>query len=178
MVWLQSWGFEECWVLCHRTNVLCCKERSPQKKNYSKIRKENIAVVFIQLWSLQLEKFLLLPSSRWWRGVCESWLFDTRLSQQIGRSRLGYDGLGPPEPLTHPFWQLPSTLPRPHYTFSYIEILENKSKIRECSMSRETRDITSVIILKSRLTLQVSWHLHWLTTAPVRNITQPFWTHE
>ena len=32
-------------------NVLCCKERSPQKKKYSnsKVREENIAVVFIQL---------------------------------------------------------------------------------------------------------------------------------
>ena len=121
----------------HRTNVLCCKERSPQKKKYShsKVKEENIAVVFIQLWSLQLEKFLLFPSSRGWRGVCESWLFDTRLSQQIDRSRLGYDGSGPPEPLTHPFWQLPSTLPKSHYLFSYIELLGNKSKILECLMS-------------------------------------------
>ena len=56
----------------HRTNVLCCKKRSSQKKKYSnsKVRVENIAVVFIQLWSLQPKKFLLLPSSRWWRGVC------------------------------------------------------------------------------------------------------------
>ena len=123
--------------LYHRTNVLCCKEKSSQKKKYSnsKVREENIAVVFIQLWSLQLKKFLLLPSSRWWRGVGEGWLFDTRLSQQIGRSRLRYDGSEPPEPLTHPFWQLPSTLPKSHYLFSYIEILENESKIRECSMS-------------------------------------------
>ena len=100
-------------IMYHRTNVLCCKERSSQKKKYSnsKVREENMAVVFIQLWSLQLEEFLLVPSSRWWRGMCECWLFDTRLSQQIGCSRLGYDGSGPPEPLTHPFWQRPSTLP-------------------------------------------------------------------
>ena len=124
-------------VMYHRTNVLCCKERSSLKKknSNSKVREENIAVVFIQLLSLQLEKFLLLLSSRWRRGVCESWLFDTRLSQQIGRSRLGYDGSGPSEPLTHPFWQLPSTLPKSHYLLSYIEILESKSKILECSMS-------------------------------------------
>ena len=123
--------------LYHRTKVLCCKERSSQKKKYSnsKVKEENIAVVFIQLWSLQLEKFVLLPSSRWWRGVDESWLFDTRLSQQVGRSRLGYDRSGHPEPFKHPFWQMPSTLPKSHYLFSYIEILENKSKIRECSMS-------------------------------------------
>ena len=137
----------------HRTNVLCSKERSPQKKkcSNSKVREENIAVLFIQLWSLQLEKFLFLASSRWWQGECENWQFDTRLSQQIGRSRLGYDGSGPPEPLMHPFWQLPSTLPKSHYLFSYIEILENKSKILECSMSL----VKHVIILKSRLTLQI-----------------------
>ena len=117
--------------LYHRTNVLCCKKRSPQKKKYSNSKvRGNIAVVFIRLWSLQLEKFLLFPSSRLWRCVCERWLFDTRLSQQISRSRQGYDGSGPPEPLTHP-----STLPKSHYFFSNIEILENKSNIRECSMS-------------------------------------------
>ena len=126
------------WVIFyHRTNVLCCKERSLQKKKYSnsKVREKNIAVVFIRLWSLQFEKFLLLPSSLWWQCVCESWLFDTRLSLQIGHSRLGYDGSGPPELLTHPFWQLPSTLPKSHYLFSYIKILGNKSKILESSMS-------------------------------------------
>ena len=128
----------KCWCIrmYHRTNVLCCKERSLQEKKYSnsKIGK-NIAIIFIRLWSRQLEKFLLLPSSRWWQCVCESWLFDTRLSQQIGCSRLGYDGSGPPQPLTHPFWQLPSTLPKSHYLFSYIEILGNKSKILESLMS-------------------------------------------
>ena len=48
----------------HRTNVFCCKERSLQKNNYSnsKVREENIAVVFIQLWSLQLEKFIFVAS--------------------------------------------------------------------------------------------------------------------
>ena len=89
-----------------------CRKRNTLTRRLGK----NIAVIFIRLWSLQLEKFLLLPSSRWWRGVCESWLFDTRLSQQTGRSRLGYDGLGPPEPLTHLFWQLPSTLPKSHHS--------------------------------------------------------------
>ena len=46
-------------------------------------------------------------------------------------------------------------------------------------VTSETRDNTSVIILKSRLTLQVFLRaraslvtLHWLTTAPVRNITE------
>ena len=38
-------------LLYHRTNVLCCKERSPQKKKYSnsKVREENIAVVYYLL---------------------------------------------------------------------------------------------------------------------------------
>ena len=50
--------------LYHKTNVLYCKERSPQKKKYSnsKVREENIAVAFIQLWSLQLEKFIFVAS--------------------------------------------------------------------------------------------------------------------
>ena len=143
-------------IVYHRTNVLCCKERSPQKKKYSnsKVREENIAVIFIQLWSLQLEKFLLLPSSRWWRGVCEeSWLFDTCLLQQIGHSRLGYDGSGPPEPLTHPFWQLPSTLPKSHYLL-YRDFGEQIEDPRMFDVTSETRDDTSVIILKSRLCMR------------------------
>ena len=34
-------------LLYNKTNVLCCKERSPQKKKYSnsKIREENISIV-------------------------------------------------------------------------------------------------------------------------------------
>ena len=62
----QTWSLTIRWRLYHRTNVLCCKKRSSQKKKYSnsKVREENIAVVFIQLWLLQLEKFIYLrPSS-------------------------------------------------------------------------------------------------------------------
>ena len=120
----------------HRTKVFCCKERSPKKKKRSNSTSS-----------------LLLPSSWCWRGVCESWLFDIRLSQQIGRNRLGYDGSEPSEPWTHPFWQLPSTLPKSHNLSSYIEILKNKSKIIECSMSLVM--IHLWFFLKSRLTLQV-----------------------
>ena len=74
------------WLMYHRTNVLCCKERSPQKKKYSnsKVREENIAVVFIQLWLLQLKKFIFLrPSSPFLSVVTGcGWelAFDTRLS--------------------------------------------------------------------------------------------------
>ena len=39
---------------------------------------ENIAVVFIQLWSLQLEKFIFVASFSFPLSVGESWLFDTR----------------------------------------------------------------------------------------------------
>ena len=124
-------------LICTIGPTFCAVKKKSTEKEILKLegKGKNIAVVFIQLWSLQLETFLLLPSSRWWRDVCLSWLFDTRLSQQMGRSRLVYDGWGPPEPLTYQFWQLPSTLPKSHYSFSYIEILENKSKILECSMS-------------------------------------------
>ena len=40
--------FQTAVVLYHKTNVLCCKERSPQKKKYSNSRlmEENIAVVY------------------------------------------------------------------------------------------------------------------------------------
>ena len=71
--------------LYHRTNVLCCKERSPQKKKYSnsKVMEENIAVVYYSTMIAATRKvnfscILLLPSSWWLRGVGESWLFDTR----------------------------------------------------------------------------------------------------
>ena len=51
-----------------------------------------------------------------------------------------------PEPLTRPFWQLPSTLPKSHYLFSYIEILENESKIREYSIVTSEAVVKHVII--------------------------------
>ena len=61
-----------CLHMYHRTNVLCCKERSPQKKKYSssKVREENIAVVYHSAMIATTRKVhfsgvLLLPSS-WW----------------------------------------------------------------------------------------------------------------
>ena len=136
----------------HRTNVLCCKKRSPQKKKYSnsKVREENIAVVFIQLWSLQLEKFLLF-SSRWWRGVCESWLFDTRLSQQIGVWRVGATGTFN-APVLKTVFNYPKIL---LLVFLYRDFGEWIEDPRIFDVACETRDNTSVIILKSRQTLQV-----------------------
>ena len=120
----------------------CCAEKKEvrRKKKYSnsKVKEENIAVVYYSALIAATRKVpfscvLLLPSSRWWRGVGESWLFDTRLTDGSSQTVVGH--VGTSEPLTHPFWQLPSTLPKSRYLFSYIEILENKSKILECSMS-------------------------------------------
>ena len=120
----------------HRTNVLCCKERSPQKKKYSnsKVKEENIAVVYYSAMIAATRKVhfscvLLLPSTWWWRGVGESWLLTHACHSRLGRTGRAS------EPLTRLFWKLPSTLPKSGYLFSYIEILENKSKILECSMS-------------------------------------------
>ena len=59
-------------------NVLCCKERSPQKKKYSnsKVREENKAVVYYSLRAMivatrkvHFSYILLLPSS-WWCRRC------------------------------------------------------------------------------------------------------------
>ena len=84
----------------HRTNVLCCKERSPQKKKFSdsKVREENIAVVYYSAMIAATRKVhfscvLLLPSS--WLG--RVWVRADCLTHawQIRRSRLGLDGLGP-----------------------------------------------------------------------------------
>ena len=123
-------------TIYHRTNVLCCKERSPLKKKYSnsKVRKKNIAVVFTQLWSLQLEKFILVASffslplscdGVWVRAGCLTHACHIRLGRTDRAS----------EPLIRLFWKLPSTLSKSRYLFSYIEILENKSNILECSLS-------------------------------------------
>ena len=115
----------------YRTNVLCCKERSPQKKKYSnsKVREENIAVVYYSAMIAATLKVhfscVLLPSSWWWRGVDESWLLTHACHSRLGRT----------EPLTRLFWKLPSTQPKSRYLFSYMEIVENESKIPECSMS-------------------------------------------
>ena len=87
--------------------------------------------------------------------VCVSWLFDTRLSQQIGRSRLGYDGSGPPEPLTLPVWQVFNSAKISLLLSLYRDFGEQIEDPRMFDVNRETHDIISVIILKSRLTLQV-----------------------
>ena len=123
-------------LLYHRTNVLCCKERSPQKKKYSnsKVREANIAVVFIQLGSLQLEKFILVASffslplggdGVWVRAGCLTHTCHSRLGR-IDRALETFDS---------PVLKVAFKSPKSRYLFSYVEILENKSKILECSMS-------------------------------------------
>ena len=115
----------------------CCAVKKEVRRN-RKGKGKNIAVVYYSAMIAATRKVhfscvLLLPSSWWWRGMGESWLFDTRQtdrSEQTGVRRVGAS-----EPLTRSFWQLPSTLSKSCYLFSYIEILESKSKIPECSMS-------------------------------------------
>ena len=141
-------------ALYHRTDVFCCKERSLQKKKYSNSKvREKYSSRFYSAMITATRKVLSSPFLSVvtvcvcvWELVVWHTLVTADWSQQTG-----VGPVGPPEPLTNPFWQLPLTLPKSHYLISYIEILGNKMKIRECS----TRDIISVIILKSRLTLQV-----------------------
>ena len=67
--------------------MLCCKERSPQKKKYSnsKVREENIAIVYYSLRAMIVAtrkvhfSYVLLGGDG---GVGESWLFDTRLTDR------------------------------------------------------------------------------------------------
>ena len=143
----------------HRTNVLCCKERSPQKKKYSnsKVRGKyssrfySAMIAVIQKFTF-VASFLSLPLGG--DGV-----WDARLSQQIGRTRLGYDGSASrtfnAPVLTTAFNSAKISL----NVFLYRDFGE---RIEDPRMfychpwnCRETRDYLSVIILKSRLTLQV-----------------------
>ena len=128
-------------ILYHRTNVLCCKERSPQKKkcSNSRVREENIAVVFIQLWSLQLEKLILVASffslslggdGVWVRAGCLTHACHSRLD----RTNRGLGTFDSPV-LKAAFNSLKISL------LVFGEILENKPKILECSMSLVKRVI-------------------------------------
>ena len=144
-------------ALYHRTNVLCCRERSPQKKKYSNsnVREENIAVVFIQLWSLQLEKFILVASffslplggdGMWVRAGCLTHACHSRL----GRTDSGLVTFDSPV--------LKAAFNSPKISllvFLYRDLGEKIEDPRMFDVTSERRDNTSVIILKSRLTLQV-----------------------
>ena len=123
-----------CYDRCDRTCQFCighishectCHQRGPTC----------IAVVYYSAMIAATRKVhfsyvLFLPSS-WWCRRCgwELAVWHTLvIADWVGRVEAS-------EPLTRLFWKLPSTQPKSRYLFSYIEILENKSKIPECSMS-------------------------------------------
>ena len=61
--------------------------RRKRKYSNSKVTEENITVVYYSAMIAATRKVhfscvLLLPSSWWWRGVGESWLLDTRLTDR------------------------------------------------------------------------------------------------
>ena len=141
-------------LVYHRTNVLCCKERSPHKTKYSnlKVREENIAVVFIQLWSLQLEKFVLVASffplplggdGVWMRAGCLIHACHSRL----GRTDRGLGTFDSPV-LKAAFNSLKISL----LVFLYRDFGEQIEDPRMFDVTSETRDYTPEIISKSRLT--------------------------
>ena len=77
--------------------------------------------------------------------MCESWLFDTRLSQRIGRSRLGYDGSAS-RTFNAPVLTTAFNSAKISLLVFYIDILENKSKICECSIVTSEAVVKHVII--------------------------------
>ena len=162
----------------HRTNVLCYKERSPQKKKHSnrRVKEKNIAVVYYSAMIAATRKvhficILLLPSFWWWRGVGETWLLT-----HACHSRLGSTGRGPgtfdSPVLKAAFNSAKISL----LVFLYRDFGEQIEDHRMFDVNSETRDSSFVIILKSRRSFcphaLVSWHIHWLTTAAVRIITK------
>ena len=137
--------------------MLCCKERSPQKKKYSnsKVREENIAVVYYSAKIASTRKVhfsyvLLLPSSWGWRGVGESWLLTHACHSRLGRTGRGLGSFDSPV-LKAAFNSLKISL----LVFLYRDFGEQIEDPRMFDVTSETRDNSSVIILKSRLTLQV-----------------------
>ena len=115
---------------------------------------ENMAVVFIQLWSLQLEKFNLIASFSlplggdgvWVRAGC---LTLARHSRLVWTDR----GLGT---FDSPVLKAAFNSTKISWlVFLYRDFGEQIEDPRMFDVTSETRDITSVIILRSRLTLQV-----------------------
>ena len=153
----QSFRINLSVFVLHRTNVLCCKERSPQKKKYlnSKVREENIVVVYCSAMIASTRKvrfscILLLPSSWWWRGVGENWLWTHACHSRLGRT---CRGLG----------TFDSTILKAAFNSPKISLLvflnkdlgEQIEDPRMFDVTSETRDSSSVIILRSLLTLRV-----------------------
>ena len=137
--------------------MLCCKERSLQKKKYSnsKVREENIAVVYRSAMIAATRKVhfscvLLLLSSWWWRGVGESWLLAHAYHSRLGRTGRGLGTFDSPV-LKAAFNSGKISL----LVFLYRDFGEQIEDPQMLHVTSETRDSSSVIILKSRLTLQV-----------------------
>ena len=83
-------------------------------------------------------------------GVCErASCLTTRLSQQTRVGRVGASGTFNAPVLTTAF----NSAPKSRYLFSYLG--EQIEDLRMFDVTSETRDDTSMIILKSCLTLQV-----------------------
>ena len=147
----------------HRTNVLCCKERSPWKKKYSNsnVREENIAVVFFFSYDHCNSKssFLFRPSFPFLSvvTVCGGELAVWHMpviadrSWQTGVGRVGAAGTFNAPVLTTAFNSPKISL----LVFLYRDFREQIEYPRMFDVTSETRDNISVIILKSRLTLQV-----------------------
>ena len=139
-------------LMYHWTNVLCCKERSPQKKKYSNSneREENIAIVYYSL-----EKFILVTSFFSLPlggdgGVGESWLLTRACHSRLGRMGRGLGTFDSPV-LKAAFNSAKISL----LIFLYRDLGEQIEDPRMFDVTSETHDSSSVIILKSRLTLQV-----------------------
>ena len=141
----------------YRINVLCYKERSPQKKKYSnsKVREENIAVVYYSAMitatlKVHVSYVLLLPSSGGDGGVGESWLLTHACHSILGRTGRGLGTFDSPV-LKAAFNSAKISL----LVFLYGDIGEQIEDPAMFDVTSETRDDSCVIILKSRLTLQV-----------------------
>ena len=86
-------------IFCTIGPMFCAVKKEVRRKRNTQTRrsgkKYSSRFYSFMIAVIQLVHFcciLPLPSPWWWRCVCESWLFDTRLSQQIGCNRQGYDG--------------------------------------------------------------------------------------
>ena len=139
--------------------MFCCEERNPQKKKYSnsKVREENIAVVYYSLRAMiaatrkvHFSYVLLLPSSWWSRVVGESWLLTHACHSRLGRTGRGLGTFDSPV-LKAAFNSAKISL----LVFLYRDFGEQIEDPRMFDVTSETRDNSSVIILKSRLTLLV-----------------------
>ena len=144
--------------------MLCCKERSPQKKKYSnsKVTEENIAVVYYWLRAMIVAKFILVTfffSLPIGGDSCvgENWLLTH--AWQIGCSRLGRMGRGLGT-FDAPVLKAAFNSPKISWlVFLYRDFGEQIEDPRMFNVTSETDvntyDNSSVIILKSCLTLQV-----------------------